>query len=99
MPNLNRSLINRAAMVVLPLGVFALLVSHYAPSYGAFIAGKALVIAGRIDPATMAIFAPLCLLMLAIIGLVLAMMLGGTAPEADERPHARSIPHWEAGEG
>ena len=107
MPNLpkiplrhfSRTLINRVAMVALPLGVLALLTSHYAPAYGALLASKALLVAGRIDPAAIAIFAPLCLLMLAIIGLVLAMMMRGTAPDADERPYARGIPHWEAGEG
>jgi H+/gluconate symporter-like permease len=47
----------------------------------------------QIDMGVVALFVPLCALMLAIVAQVLTMTLNGAVPEQNQ-PHARAIAHW-----
>ena len=47
----------------------------------------------QIDMGVIALFVPLCALVLAIVVQVLTMTLNGAVPEQNH-PHARAISHW-----
>ena len=47
----------------------------------------------QIDVGVIALFVPLCALVLAIVVQVLTMTLNGAVPEQNH-PHARAISHW-----
>lgn len=47
----------------------------------------------QIDMGVIALFVPLCALVLAIVFQVLTMTLNGAVPEQNH-PHARAISHW-----
>lgn len=48
-----------------------------------------------LDPQVLALFIPLCVLMLAIVGLVAAMTAAGTAPTNAVRPTRHTVHHWD----
>ena len=47
----------------------------------------------QIDMGVIALFVPMCALVLAIVVQVLTMTLNGAVPEQNQ-PHARAISHW-----